>query len=51
MTEFILENLDVIICLVVIIIASLGTIKFLTKEFSLKLALVFCEKAEKLFLF
>lgn len=49
MQEFLLENLDTIICLAVIIIASLGTVKFLTKEFALKLALEFCEKAEKLF--
>ena len=49
MHEFLMENLDTIICLVVIIIASLGTIKFLTKEFALKLALEFCEKAERLF--
>ena len=49
MHEFLIENLDTIICLVVIVIASLGTIKFITKEFALKLALTFCEKAEKLF--
>lgn len=49
MYEFLMDNLDTIICLVVIVIASLGTIKFLTKEFALKLALEFCTKAEKLF--